>query len=122
MGLKERDMKSKNIFFIVSILVGFSLLFWVVGDFPRRTILKEIISVFTLISFSILMGQFFLSRGNRKMMKLPPMGKLVKFHRIFGYIFIGILFIHPFLIVFPRYFESGVEPMEAFTTLLIAQA
>lgn len=118
MGLKYKRMKSKNIVFVVSILVGFPLLFWALGDFPRRTILKEIISVITIISFSMLIGQFFLTRGNIKLLKLPPMGRLIKFHRIFGYIFIGILLIHPFLIVFPRYFESGVEPIEAFTTLL----
>jgi len=92
--------------------------FWAVGYFPRRTILKEIISILTLISLSMLIGQFFLSRGNCKRLNLPRMWKVVKFHKIFGYIFIGFLLLHPFLIVVPRYFESGVEPLEAFTTLL----
>ena len=111
-------MKQKNIFFVVSVLVVIPVLFWAVGDFPRRSFLKEIISVITLVSFTMLMGQFFMSRGNRKMLNLPPIGKLVKFHRVFGYVSISILLLHPFLIVFPRYFEAGVEPMEAFTTLI----
>lgn len=46
------------------------------------------------------------------------MGKVVSFHKIIGYIFIGVLLLHPFFIVFPRYFESGVEPGEALSTLL----
>ncbi len=111
-------MKPNNIILVVSVLIGFPLLFWAVGYFPRRTILKEIISILTLISLSMLIGQFFLSRGNCKRLNLPRMWKVVKFHKIFGYIFIGFLLLHPFLIVVPRYFESGVEPLEAFTTLL----
>lgn len=118
MGLMTKRMKRYKIFFIVSIVLGFPLLFWAVGDFPHRSILKEIISVLALLSFSMLIGQFFLTRGNRKMLNLPSMGKLVSYHRVFGYVAISILLLHPFLIVFPRYFEAGVEPMEAFTTLI----
>ena len=111
-------MKRNNIILMVTVLIGLPLLFWAVGDFPRRTILKEILSVLTLIAFSMIIGQFYLARNNRKMLKVKSMAKLVKFHKIFGYVFVGVLLLHPFLIVFPRYFESGVEPMEALTTLL----
>jgi len=118
MGLKERGMKRNNIILMVTVLIGLPLLFWAVGDFPRRTVLKEVFSVLTLIALSMMIGQFFITGSNRKMFQVKSMAKLVKFHKIFGYVFVGVLLLHPFLIVFPRYFESGVEPMEALTTLL----
>jgi len=111
-------MKRNNIILMVTVLIGLPLLFWAVGDFPRRTVLKEVFSVLTLIALSMMIGQFFITGSNRKMFQVKSMAKLVKFHKIFGYVFVGVLLLHPFLIVFPRYFESGVEPMEALTTLL----
>lgn len=41
-----------------------------------------------------------------------------KLHKVIGYTFVGLLLFHPFLIVVPRYFEAGVEPQEAFLTIL----
>ena len=111
-------MKRNNIILMVTVLIGLPLLFWAVGDFPRRTVLKEVFSVLTLIALSMMIGQFFITGNNHKMFQVKSMAKLVKFHKIFGYVFVGVLLLHPFLIVFPRYFESGVEPMEALTTLL----
>ncbi|MBI9039210.1 MAG: ferric reductase-like transmembrane domain-containing protein [Bacteroidales bacterium] len=111
-------MKWNNIILVFSVLIGLPLLFWAVGDFPRRTILKEVLSVLTLIAFTMMIGQFYLTRNKRKMFKVKSIKKLIKLHKIIGYVFIGIILLHPFFIVFPRYFESGVEPMEAFTTLI----
>ncbi len=99
-------------------LVGLPMLFWALGDFPRRTVLKEVISIVTLIALSLMIGQFFLTRNSRKMLNINSMGLVIDLHKIIGYIFTGVLLLHPFFIVFPRYFESGVEPEEAFITLL----
>lgn len=46
------------------------------------------------------------------------MGKVIKVHKIIGYVFVGVLIVHPFLIVVPRFFESGVKPGEAFITII----
>ena len=43
---------------------------------------------------------------------------MVQLHKIIAYVFISFLLLHPFLIVVPRYFEAGIEPGEAFTTML----
>jgi predicted ferric reductase len=120
LGLKILIVKKDNLIFVVLVLFGAPLLLWAAGDFPRRTILKETISLVTLLAFTMMIGQFFLSRGNRKMMKIPGMAKVIKTHKIFGYVFAPVLLLHPFFIVFPRYFESGVEPLDAFVTLLTA--
>jgi len=65
-----------------------------------------------------MVGQFFLTRGYRAIHKELKMSNLNKIHKAIGYVFTFVLFIHPFLIVVPRYFESGVEPLEAFWTIV----
>lgn len=100
------------------IFIGFPILFWALGDFPRRTTLKETFSIITLLAFSLMVGQFFLTRGYRAIHKELKMSNLNKIHKAIGYIFTFVLFIHPFLIVVPRYFESGVEPLDAFWTII----
>lgn len=111
-------MKKCIAFYLVSVFILLPLLFWAVGDFPQRTLLKEIISITILLAFFLMLGQFYLARSNRSMLKDYKMAGVLKTHKIIGYIFIGFLIIHPFLIIFPRYFEAGIEPMEAFTTLI----
>ncbi|MDY0104494.1 MAG: ferric reductase-like transmembrane domain-containing protein [Lentimicrobium sp.] len=100
------------------VFIAFPLLFYVLGDFPRRTLLKETISVVTLIAFFMMLFQFYLSRANGNILKEHKMSKVVKWHKVLGYVFVSILLVHPFLIVLPRYFEAGVEPLEALTTIL----
>ena len=111
-------MKNYNWLLVVGILIGFPLLFWAVGDLPRRSVLKELISLLTIISFAMMVGQFYLTRGNRKVLKVKTVSKLIRWHKIVGYVFTGFLLLHPFFIVVPRFFEAGVEPLDAFTTLI----
>ncbi len=100
------------------IFVGVPLLLWAVGDFPRRTVLKEALSLLFILAFCQMLGQFFLARGNTRAVKSLNMSTAVKFHKAIGYIAVALLLVHPFLLVVPRYFESGVEPMEAFVTII----
>jgi predicted ferric reductase len=46
------------------------------------------------------------------------MAKVIKVHKIIGYVLICIFLVHPFLIVLPRYFEAGVEPADSLITIL----
>lgn len=100
------------------VFVCLPLLLLALGNFPRRTLLKDSISTLTIFAFSLMSGQFYLTRGYRSVHKELKMSNLIKAHKFIGYIFIPILIIHPFLIVLPRYFESGVEPLEAFWTIV----
>jgi len=93
-------------------------LYLLLGDFPDRTVLKELISFLTIGAFFLMLGQFYLTRINKVTLKGQKMSKVINLHKVIGYIFIPILILHPFLIVVPRFFEAGVEPMEAFTTIL----
>ncbi len=117
-GLNINQMKRTQIILVVLVFILFPILFWATGDFPRRSILKESISVSTLVAFSLLIGQFFLSRGGKDVVKLPPSKRLINWHRVIGYVFVSIILLHPFSIILPRYFEAGVEPQEAFIKML----
>lgn len=114
----ENKIKIYNRIFAILVFVGLPILFWALGDVPKRSNLKETISIITLVSFSLMLGQFYLTRGNRSMLKEHKMSKVVKYHKIIGYIFVSILLVHPFLIVVPRYFEAGISPKDAFLTLI----
>lgn len=111
-------MKTYNRFAGILFFLALPLLFWALGDTPRRSFLKEIISILTILAYFLMLGQFFLSRGNKKVLKPHKMGKVVNLHKWIGYIFVSILLVHPFLIVVPRFFEAGIAPADAFTTLI----
>jgi len=114
----KTPLKTYNHITALLIFVALPLVIWALGDVPRRSMLKEVLSLLTILSFSMMILQFFLSRGNGKILKDHRAGKVVKLHKIFGYVFVSILLLHPFLIVLPRYFEAGIKPGEAFTTTL----
>ena len=114
----ENKIKIYNRIAAVLIFIGLPLLFWALGDTPKRSNLKETISLLTLISFSFMLLQFFLTRSNRKIIKEHKMSRVVNWHRYLGYIFVTVLLIHPFLLVVPRHFEAGISPGEAFVEML----
>ena len=114
----ENKIKIYNRVTALLVFIGLPVLFWALGDAPRRSNIKETISIITLVAFSMMLAQFYLARSNRKILKEHKMSKVVKWHKAIGYIFVGILIVHPFLIVVPRYFEAGVSPKDAFVTLI----
>lgn len=119
MGVIMKTLLNKyNLLPKIIVFIGLPILFWAIGDFPRRTTLKETFSLLTLLAFSLMIGQFFLTRGYRAIHRELKMSNLNRIHKAIGYIFMFVLFIHPFLIVVPRYFESGVEPLDAFWTIV----
>ena len=110
----------KSSFFRQSVLAfaGMPLLIWVMGNFPERSLLKESLSVITILAFCQMIGQFFWARTNRSAVAGLKMSKVVKYHKIIGYTFVIILFLHPFYLVVPRFFEAGVDPVDAFITII----
>ena len=111
-------MKTYNRIAAIAVFIALPVLFYALGDFPRRTILKEAISLLTILAFFIMLFQFYLSRANKKVLKSHKMGRVVKWHKVLGYVFVSVLLLHPLLIVLPRYFEAGIGPMDAFTELI----
>lgn len=100
------------------VFAGLPLLIWVLGDFPQRTLLKELISVITLLAFCQMIGMFFMARSNRLAIEGLTISKVVKYHKIVGYTFAIILFLHPLSIVIPRFFEAGITPFDAFIKII----
>lgn len=98
----------------LAVFIGLPLLFYALGDTPRRSILKEALSILTLLSFTLMLGQFFLARGNETILSLFRPRQIRGVHKVIAYGAVGVMLAHPFLIVLPRYFEAGVRPWDAF--------
>jgi len=111
------NMKKQFVRYI-ALFLGLPVLFWAFGDFHENTVLKESLSVVVILSFSLMIGQFFLARSSKVFLKEVKSSKLIKLHKIIGYVFVPIIMLHPFFIVIPRYFEAGVEPADAFLTMI----
>lgn len=110
----EQKIKKYNIITGFVVFVCLPLLLYSFQDYPIRTLLKEALSIVTIIAFSLMFSQFFISRINSDIKYANKMNKILNFHTYLGYVLIVVLFFHPFLIVLPRYFEAGVDPMDAF--------
>ncbi len=110
----------KNNFLKQSVLAftGMPLLILTMGNFPERSLLKESLSVMTILAFYQMIGQFFWTRTNRSAVANLKMSKVIKYHKIIGYTFVIVLLVHPVLLVVPRFFESGVAPVNAFITII----
>lgn len=111
-------MKTYNRIAAIVVFVALPALAYSLSDFPGRTLLKEAISLLTILAFFMMLLQFYLSRANKNILKGHKMGKVVKWHKVLGYVFVSILLIHPFLIVLPRHFEAGIAPTDAFIEIL----
>jgi predicted ferric reductase len=113
-------MHTKKTIFLPWVLTfaGMPLLVWALGDFPQRSLMKETLSLLTILAFCLLIGQFFWSRINRSAIRVFQMKRLIQLHTVIGYTCISILVAHPFLLVVPRFFEKGVAPVEAFLTII----
>lgn len=114
----SRDLKTINILLGIMIFIGLPVLFYAMGDAPRRSLLKEAISIITLLAFSLMLGQFFLARSNEAVINLFDRKHIQNVHKAIAYPALIIFLVHPFLIVFPRYFEAGVDPVDALLTML----
>ena len=105
---------------VIMLFTGLPIFFYATGDFPRRTLLKESISLLTIIGLCLILAQFFLTRSGNFLLLRYNMVKVITIHKIIGYVFLCIFLIHPFLIVLSRYFEAGLEPADCLNTILSA--
>lgn len=114
----ENRIKIYNRIAALVIFIAMPLCIYFLGQFPRRSLLKETISLLIILAFFIMLLQFYLSRANRNLLQVHKMGRTIKWHKVLGYVFVSVLLIHPFLIVVPRFFEAGISPIDAFRELL----
>lgn len=112
------NTKSLYIFISILIFMFLPILFFILGDFPKRTILKESISIVTILAFFMIIIQFYLSKLNEVIIKIFKTFEVIKIHKIIGYIVLPIILLHPFLIVIPRFFEVGPNPFDSFILMI----
>ena len=70
----KRTARTCAIIAALAVFIGLPLLLYALGDAPRRSVLKESISILTLLAFSMMLGQYFLARSNETLLSLfePP--------------------------------------------------
>ncbi len=114
------QVNSKKSIIIASLLIFIvlPLLLFFLGDVPARSVLKDSISILTIVAFSLMLQQFFLTRLFKKTSQSFKLSQISKIHKIIGYIILPIFLLHPVLLVAPRFFEAGVEPLDALITIL----
>jgi predicted ferric reductase len=119
MGLiMDRRIWKKGFLQMGVLFIGIPILLYALEEVPRRTLLKESLSLLTVLAFSVTIAQFFLIRGHRRMFPDSSTAGIVKVHKATAYFFIAVLLVHPFLIVLPRYFEAGITPKDALFTII----
>ncbi|SFT01544.1 Ferric reductase like transmembrane component [Sulfitobacter marinus] len=101
----------------LAIFVGLPLMFYAFGETPRRSLLKEVISVATLLAFTALLGQFFMARSNTWLLSVFKPVQIQKVHKYIAYAAVAVILAHPALIVLPRFFEGGIRPSDALITM-----
>jgi len=112
------DLKKLIAIAALVVFVALPILFYALGDFPRRSVLKEAISLLTLVALSLMLGQFFLARSNMGVIELYNLRRIRTVHAVIAYFAVSWLLLHPFLVVVPRFFEAGIEPWDAMTMML----
>ena len=119
MGVDQKlTARTYTIIAALAVFVGLPLLLYALGDAPRRTVLKEVISILTLLAFFMMLGQYFLARSNETLLSLFKSYQIQKVHKYIAYTAVSMILIHPFLVVLPRFFEAGVMPSDAFVTMI----
>lgn len=111
-------LKKYNYISFIVVFIGLPILLFSLGDFPARSFLKNAISLVTLLAFSLILGQFFLSRTNSFTKYIHRFHNVIALHKAIGYFVVGVFFLHPFLIVLPRYFEVGPDPLDSFIKMI----
>ncbi|MEP3331052.1 ferric reductase-like transmembrane domain-containing protein [Sedimentitalea sp.] len=102
----------------IAVFVGGPLLFYALGDAPRRSLLKEAISIATLLAFAAMLAQFFMARSNRWLLSVFKPPQIQKVHKYIAYTAVVVILLHPALIVLPRALEGGIRPWDAFWTMI----
>ncbi|MBM9520813.1 ferric reductase-like transmembrane domain-containing protein [Desulforhopalus vacuolatus] len=112
-------IKSKTFWLSLLLFTAVPLLIlWAGGTVSGRSLYMETLSVLTIIAFFQLIGQFFLTRGNRYAVKELTMNKVLISHKCTGYIFVLIILFHPLFVLIPRFTEAGISPGDALITMI----
>ena len=111
-------VQSVTILVALAVFLGLPVLFYALGDVPRRTLLKEAFSLATLLAFAAMLGQYFMARSNTWLLSVFKPPQIQKVHKYIAYTAVAVILLHPALIVLPRALEGGVRPWDAFITMI----
>lgn len=92
------DIRRYHLFGAILIFAALPVMFFALEDFDRRTLLKEILSLLTVLAFAAALGQFFLARSNRYFVSAFRFGRVLSVHKFIGYSVAIVFLVHPSLI------------------------
>ena len=116
--IMDTSRTTRGLLLYTLLFAGSPVMFWLCSGVPRRSLLQEEISLMTLIGFGLIVGQFFLTRGNRFLFRKIGFQRGIALHRMLGFITLPALLAHPLLLVLPRYFTTTTDPRDAFMTIV----
>lgn len=93
-------------------------LLWMGGNPAGRPIYMVALSALTVLGFSLLVAQFYLSRGNRGLVREAKMKRVLPLHKLVGYSFALVLLLHPLFVLVPRALGGGADFEGSFVRLL----
>lgn len=114
----NQTIRSHSTLIMAMVFIAVPTLMCVSGGTPGRTWLKEFLSLITILGFSMMLGQLYLTRirsAFTRSMKLP---RVIRLHKAIGYLLVSVILLHPLFIVLPRYQEAGASPVASFITMV----
>lgn len=96
----------------------FPLALFYFGNFYSKGVLMDVVSICTILGFSLLISQFFTTRINVGLVQNLKMKKVLSIHKFIGYFFITLLLFHPLFIVIPKFFDNTITPYDAFIRMI----
>lgn len=103
---------------LIIVFIAVPIILYFIGNFDKRGLLMQALSLITILGFTLLLSQFFTSRLNKSLVKKIRMVNVLAIHKFIGYLFISILLLHPFFIIVPKFFDNGVTPTDAFIRII----
>lgn len=100
------------------VFIAVPVILYYLGNFPKRNLLMETLSIITIVGFTLFISQFFSTRINKNLVKDIRMVNVLKIHKIIGYTFILILLLHPLFIIVPKFFDNTLTLANAFLKLI----
>lgn len=114
----KRPVQRATLVAALAVFAGLPLMFYALGYAPRRTLLKEAISIVTLLAFAAMLGQFLMARSNTWLLGVFKPPQIQKAHKYIAYTAVAVILAHPALIVLPRALEGGIRPRDAFVLMI----
>jgi len=114
--MKATNENTKGILMRILLFIAIPMVIYLTNDIPTRSAGKESLSILNLLAFFLMASLFSLNRYS--MLNGLSNSFMIKIHKFIGYTIVVVLLLHPFFIILPRFFEAGIDPLDALILIL----